>query len=133
MQTTTSNSPATLVRHEGETPRERSTCGWRDLLISRQDKTQNVAAWAHAVDIDGAREHYHKRSTELYYVLEGERTVTLDGVEHKVRKGSIVHIPPGVIHGAQGRVRVLVVGIPDIADDDLYFPASDASGRNAAI
>ena len=28
----------------------------------------------------------------------------------------------GVVHGAQGRMRVLVVGIPDIRDDDLFFP-----------
>jgi quercetin dioxygenase-like cupin family protein len=90
-------------------------------LISREDEG-GVAAWAHAVDIDGAREHYHRRSAELYYVLEGEGTVTLDGKAHAVRKGSIVHIPPGVIHGARGRMRVLVVGVPDIADDDLYFP-----------
>ena len=123
METTTSAAPI-LVRHEGEAPKERSTCGWRHLLISRQDKDAGVAAWAHAVDIDGAREHYHKRSTELYYVLEGEGTVVLDVVEHPVRKGSIVHIPPGVIHGAKGRVKVLVIGIPDIADDDLFFPNS---------
>ena len=109
----------TLVRHEGEVPRERSTCGWRDRLISREDT--EVAAWAHAVDIDGARPHFHKRSTELYYVLEGEGHVTLDGVDQAVRKGSLVHIPPGVVHGAKGRMRVLVVGIPDIADDDLFF------------
>jgi len=111
-----------LVRHEGEAPKERSTCGWRHLLISRQDRQAGVAAWAHVVDIAGARSHYHKRSTELYYVLEGAGTVVLDGVEHQVRKGSIVHIPPGVVHGATGRVRVLVVGIPDIADDDLFLP-----------
>lgn len=124
MENANSTAP-TLVRHEGETPRERSTCGWRDLLISRQDKHQGVAAWAHAVDIDGARAHYHKRSTELYYVLGGEGTVTLDGVEHSVRTGSIVHLPPGVVHGAKGRVRVLVIGIPDISDDDLFFPDTE--------
>src|SRR6516225_237710 len=117
---TNTHLPTAIVRHEGEAPRERSTCGWRDLLISRQDK--DVAAWAHAVDIDGAREHYHKRATELYYVLDGEGTVLLDGVAHPVRKGSLVHIPPGVVHGAKGRMRVLVVGIPDISDDDLFFP-----------
>lgn len=111
----------TLIRHEGEVPRERSTCGWRDRLISRE--ATDVAAWAHAVDIDGAKEHYHKRSTELYYVLDGEGVVLLDGAEHPVRPGSLVHIPPGVVHGARGRMRVLVVGIPDIADDDLYLSA----------
>lgn len=109
---------ALLVRHEGETRRERSTCGWRDLLISRGD--ENVAAWAHAVDIDGAKLHYHKVATELYYVVDGGGTVSLDGTEQEVRKGSIVHIPPGVVHGARGRMRVLVVGIPNIADDDIF-------------
>jgi quercetin dioxygenase-like cupin family protein len=109
-----------LVRHEESAPRERSTCGWRHLLVSRQDT--DVAAWAHAVDIDGARPHYHKIATELYYVLEGEGTVLLDGKRESVKKGSLVHIPPGVVHGAEGRMRVLVVGIPDISDGDLYFP-----------
>jgi mannose-6-phosphate isomerase-like protein (cupin superfamily) len=116
------NSQATIIRHEDDSPRERSTCGWRHLLVSRQDADAGVAAWAHAVDIDGAREHYHKIGTELYYVLEGEGVVRLDGVDHAVRKGSMVHIPPGVVHGAEGRMRVLVVGIPDISDGDLYFP-----------
>ncbi len=110
----------TLVRHEGEAPQERSTCGWRHLLISRQDS--DVAAWVHAVDIDGAKEHYHKAATEIYYVLEGEGFVRLDGVDQPVRKGSVVHIPPGVVHGAKGRMRVLVVGIPTMAEDDLFVP-----------
>ena len=68
---------------------------------------------------------FHKRSTELYYVLEGGGTVLLDGVEHEVAAGSLVHIPPGVVHSARGRMRVLVIGIPDIDDDD-YFAAQDA-------
>ena len=54
--------------------------------------------------------------------------MTLDGVEHPVRKGSLVHIAPGVVHGAKGRVRVLVIGIPDIADDDLFFPENKGEG-----
>jgi mannose-6-phosphate isomerase-like protein (cupin superfamily) len=114
--------PDILIRHEGSCPRERSTCGFRDRLISREDAALGPAAWAHAVDIDGARPHFHRRATELYYVLEGEGVVVLDGQERAVRKGSIVHIPPGVVHGARGRMRVLVVGIPDIAEDD-YFEA----------
>ena len=42
-------------------------------------------------------------------------------MEHHVCKDSMVHIPLGEVHGATGRVQVLVVGIPDIADDDLVF------------
>ena len=116
------NKGPILVRHEGHTPREKSACGWRDRLISREDMAISPAAWAHAVDIDGAKPHYHKRSTDLYYVLDGDGTVTVDGVAHTVSKGSLVHIPPLAVHSAIGRMRVLVVGIPDIADDD-YFEA----------
>ena len=115
-----------LVRHEGDTPRERSACGWRDRLISAEDEALRPAACAHAVDIDGARPHFHKRSTELYYVLDGAGQVILDGEEHEVKAGSMVHIPPGVVHAARGRMRVLVVGIPDIADDD-YFEACEGA------
>ena len=109
-----------LIRHEGHTPRERSTCGWRDRLISREDVELSPAAWAHAVDIDGAKLHYHKCSTELYYVLDGGGSVVLDGVEQLVGTGSLVHIPPGVVHGARGKMRVLVIGIPDIAEEDYF-------------
>lgn len=115
-------SRATIVRHEATAPHEPSTCGYRYKLVSVQDVDEGVAAWAHVVDIDGAKAHYHKVATELYYVLEGEGTVRLDGVEHSVEKGSVVHIPPGVVHGARGKMRVLVVGIPDMSEEDLFFP-----------
>lgn len=64
---------------------------------------------------------------DLYLVLDG--AVTFDCVEPAARKGSIIHIPPGVVHSAQGRVRVLVVGIPDIAEDDLFLPESTETKR----
>ena len=110
----------TLLRHEADAKREQSTCGQRVRLISAGD--EDMAAWAHMVEIDGARDHYHKKTAEIYYVLEGEGNVRLDGAAHPVRTGSIVHIPPNVVHGADGKMRVLVVGIPSIDDDDLFFP-----------
>ena len=45
----------------------------------------------------------------------------LDGEEQEVRPGTMVHIPPGVVHGAVGKMRVLVVGIPDIDDSDVFY------------
>ncbi len=118
------NSPqkALLVRHEKDAPKERSTCGWRYRLISREDADKGVAAWAHVVDIADAKPHYHKRGTEIYYLLEGEGAIVLDGVEHAIRPGSLVHIPPGIVHGAKGRMRVLVIGVPTLGEDDLFFP-----------
>ena len=60
-----------------------------------------------------------EQDRERSYVLDGEGTVLLDGEEYGVRKGSLVHISPGVVHGARGRMRVLVIGIPDIDDDGV--------------
>jgi len=91
-----SNGRPCLVRHERQTSRERSTCGWRDRLISHEDAELCPAAWAHAVDIDCAKLHYHERSTELYYVLDGEGTVTLDGKQQPVSK-SIFHLEPSMV------------------------------------
>ena len=113
-------TPGLLVRHEADARKERSTCGWRYRLVSEGDV--DVKAWAHTVDIDGSKAHYHKLGTELYYVVEGEGTLFLDGEAHPIKKGSFAHIPPGVVHSSEGRMKVLVVGIPDIDDDDLYFP-----------
>jgi mannose-6-phosphate isomerase-like protein (cupin superfamily) len=123
-ETPSPSSPANLIlRHESEAAREASACGYRYRLLSRGD--DDVAAWAHAVDIDGARPHYHKRATELYYVLEGSGKVLLDGRQHEVHKGSMIHIPPGVVHSAIGKMRVLVVGIPDIDDSDVFYVDED--------
>ncbi len=47
--------------------------------------------------------------------------MVLDGEEVEVRPGSMIHIPSGVVHGAIGKMRVLVVGIPDIDDADVYY------------
>lgn len=108
-----------ILRHQDDAVKEPSACGHRYRLLSKGD--EKVAAWAHAVDIDGAKPHFHKIATELYYVLEGEGQVVLDGEERDVRTGTMVHIPPGVVHSAVGQMRVLVVGIPDIEDSDVYY------------
>lgn len=116
-----------LDAHPGQA-RRRSTQGTEHLRMARpfdQQGRRGCGCLAARRGHRCAREHYHKRSTELYYVLDGDGTVVLDGVEHPVRKGSLVHIPPGTVHGAKGRMRVLVIGIPDIADDDLYYPQID--------
>ncbi|MCK4235066.1 cupin domain-containing protein [candidate division WOR-3 bacterium] len=43
---------------------------------------------------------YHKHDWyHLTYVVEGEGIVKIDGEEHKLRKGNVSYIPPGVIHG----------------------------------
>lgn len=43
---------------------------------------------------------YHNHDWyHLTYIVEGKGMVTIDGVEHKIRKGSVAYIPPNITHG----------------------------------
>ena len=44
-------------------------------------------------------EHVHSIQEQVYYVLEGEGMLTLDGEEHLMRPHDYVWVPPGVVHG----------------------------------
>jgi mannose-6-phosphate isomerase-like protein (cupin superfamily) len=76
----------------------------------------------HIVDITvDSRVHYHKRLTEIYYILEGEGVMELDGEQFPVRPGDAILIKPLCRHRAVGRLRVLNVPIPAFDPDDEWF------------
>lgn len=76
----------------------------------------------HVVDITtAARTHYHKKLTEIYYVLEGEGHIELDGELHAVAPGDALLIKPGCRHRAIGQLKILNVPIPAFDPDDEWF------------
>jgi mannose-6-phosphate isomerase-like protein (cupin superfamily) len=82
----------------------------------------DAVASLHVVDISiDSRVHYHKRMTELYYVLEGEGQIELDGERHAVRPGDAILIKPLCRHRAIGRLRVLNVPVPAFDPADEWF------------
>ncbi|HEX2477287.1 MAG TPA: cupin domain-containing protein [Lacipirellulaceae bacterium] len=85
------------------------------------DDADGVASM-HVVDISvDARVHYHKRMTEIYYILEGDGYIELDGERHAVRPGDAIMIKPLCRHRAIGRLRVLNVPVPAFDPDDEWF------------
>ena len=85
------------------------TCGQIRPLIEERDE---AAAEVHHVEIDNAKLHYHEKTDEIYYVIEGEGTMVLDDVEVGLREGVVVYVPRGVKHKAIGKLTVLTVCIP---------------------
>ena len=82
----------------------------------------NAVASLHVVDIGAdSRAHYHKRITELYYVLEGEGHIECDGERVPARPGTALLIKPGCRHRAVGRMKVLNVPIPPFDPADEHF------------
>ncbi len=107
------------VKRLSEVEKEKSTCGYRQRLFSKEADTP---AFFHVVRINGSKTHYHKRATEFYYVLEGNGTMTVDGETFPIEAGTMVKLDPYSVHSSTGDHLVLVVGIPDIAEDDIFFP-----------
>ena len=85
-------------------------------------RAENDVATLHIVEISrDAQEHYHKNMCEIYFVLEGEGEILLNGESHPVKRGSAVLINAGTRHKAVGKLRIVVVAIPPFDPDDEFF------------
>lgn len=95
-------------------------CGTSRRAFMRPD---NRVCSLHRVIIRrDAEAHYHKTLTEVYYVLEGEGQIELDGTLHPLRPGMAVMIRPGTRHRAvagDGPMTILNCVVPpfDPADE----------------
>ncbi len=95
----------------------RETCGQIRPLIEASDE---AAAEVHHVEIDHAKLHYHAKTDEVYYIIDGEGTMVLDDETIEVHKGVVVYVPRGVKHKAVGKLTVLTVCIPRGVLNDVH-------------
>ena len=81
-----------------------------------------AAASFHLLTVEAdSKVHYHKKLTEIYYVLEGEGHVELDGERIAVGPGHAIQIKPLCRHRAVGRLTLIVVPIPPFDPQDEWF------------
>lgn len=107
-----------LIRKLSEVPTERSSCGYRQSLLTYRDKE---LIGFHIVKISDAKKHYHKQTTEYYFVLEGKGKIELDDEVIDVGEGDLVVIKPGVKHRAFGDIKALIISVPPFTEEDMYF------------
>lgn len=85
------------------------------------DEPDQIAS-LHVVDITtNAQKHYHKKLTEIYYVLEGTGQIELDDQLIDVKPGSAIMIKPGCRHRAIGELKILNVPVPAFGPNDEWF------------
>ena len=67
--------------------------------------------------------HYHALSEEIYFVLDGEGDLEIDGDVRRVGPGDAALIPPGAWHQvtAATDLRFLCCCAPPYSHDDTYF------------
>ena len=70
--------------------------------------------------------HRHARARQFFYVLEGELTLELEGVAHRLQPGHGLHVAPGQAHQAcnqgLGDIRMLVISTPRSYGDRIAAP-----------
>lgn len=93
------------------------TCGQIRCLVEEKD---GAAAEIHHVEIAEAKLHFHARTDEFYYVVEGQGTLTVDDDEIELHKGVVVYIPRGVRHKARGNLTILTICIPPGVLNDIH-------------
>ena len=78
-----------------------------------------------SLESDQATErHYHADTEEIYYLLEGEGEMEVDGERRRVGPGDAVLIPPGARHQIRamaGALRFLCCCAPPYSHADTYF------------
>lgn len=119
MKTTTQEKTGRyIVKHLDELNESRSTCGFRRAIFTDEDSgTLSMSV----LRISDSRKHYHLKTSELYYVLDGEGRIELDDDVVPLKPGTAVFIHPGVRHTAKGDVTTLIVGVPPFDKDDMFF------------
>ena len=106
-----------LVRDPATVTPWAETCGQIRCLVEEKD---GAAAEVHHVEIQDAKLHYHERTDEVYYVIDGQGTMVLDDETIELHRGIVVYVPRGVKHKAVGKLTVLTVCIPAGVLDDVH-------------
>ena len=67
--------------------------------------------------------HYHRASEEIYFVLEGEGELEIDGEARRVAPGDAALIPPGAWHEivAVSPLRFICCCAPPYRHEDTFF------------
>jgi len=112
-----STQTAFIRRDPAEVTPWAETCGQIRCLIEEKDQ---AAGEVHHVQIQDARLHYHKKTDEFYYVIDGEGTMVLDDETIELHRGVVVYVPRGVKHKAIGNLTVLTVCVPRGVLDDIH-------------
>jgi len=91
----------------------------RELQHTRAQSLAEASLPAEA----STQRHYHVRSEEIYFVLEGTGELEVDGDRRQVSPGDAALIPPCARHQitASSALRFLCCCAPPYADEDTFF------------
>ncbi|MFZ4764918.1 MAG: cupin domain-containing protein [Roseimicrobium sp.] len=123
-----------IHRHLEDSDCEKQKLGPYEIaaLIPREDEGAGTAYRVRIEPHQTTNVSYHKVAEEFYYVLSGSGIAILNGVEHELRTGDFLRLPPGTTHGFVTREEPLVmldIHTPGSRPDrDVFFVGATPEG-----
>ncbi|MBC2710202.1 MAG: cupin domain-containing protein [Desulfosarcina sp.] len=108
-----------VVRYRSET--DETPCPYGNvqrIVTGGEGGVANV----HVVSVTQGDAHLHKGYDEVYYVLSGNGTITMDKDDYALKPGAVVTIPAGMPHalssGTDAPLEFIIFGTPPMGMDD---------------
>lgn len=95
-------------------------CGSSRRIITTAD---DAIMGFHVTEICDADTHFHRRGTEIYYVLEGDGRLVAGGSAFALTPGTAAYIPPGCTHRGEGRFTAAIAVLPPFDPTDEFTTA----------
>ena len=108
------------VRRAADAPTVPCPCGTSTRIVTAAD---GLGCSLHVTEIRDSARHYHRKTAEVYYVLDGIGQMELNDDLVEVGPGTVITIEPNTRHRliSPGGVRTIVIGVPAFDPDDEHF------------
>ena len=118
--TTATRGDVYSVRRAADVSPVPCPCGQSTRIVTAAD---GLGCSFHVTHITDSARHYHRRSAEIYYVLDGIGRMELNGDTVDIGPGTVVTIEPGTRHRlhSEAGVRTIVVAVPAFDPADEHF------------
>lgn len=113
-------SPGYLVRRVADAQAVPCPCGDSTRVLTSAD---GAPCSLHVTSIKDATRHYHRATTEVYFILAGSGKMELNGDWVDLEPGTVIWIEPGTRHRllSSGGVTTIVFALPAFQPGDEFF------------
>jgi mannose-6-phosphate isomerase-like protein (cupin superfamily) len=114
------NSQGYLIKKLPEASSVPCPCGQSTRLLTAVD---GAPCSLHVTAIRDSARHYHRETTEVYYILEGTGKIELNNDWHAIEPGTVIWIEPGTRHRvvSEAGISTIVFGLPAFNPADEWF------------
>jgi mannose-6-phosphate isomerase-like protein (cupin superfamily) len=109
-----------VIKKQAEAPSVPCPCGSSTRILTSAD---GAPCSLHVTSIRDSIRHYHRETTEVYYILEGAGKIELNGHFYDIEPGTVIWIEPGTRHRvvSETGLSTIVFGLPAFNPEDEWF------------